>query len=357
VKVLLRANLNQFTGYGRDGVGLVQALLERGHDVRLLPMDVMPPLPRELAGLLCLPVDGPFDLALHHSEMEVSVLSLKWAARSRCNVLWNMWGWDTTPDLPWVESYDEHTQYFDHLLVYDEHSAAAITPHVRDPERVGVLLGGYASKDWADPEPIASTWLSKPPEAPTDPTFTFAMNGRLSIAKGVYTVYSAFQTMLENHDAPDARLVMRSTVPVFPPSAELHPQVHVEVGQWLPKDLGDFYRSVDCLVSPSWAEAKNLPPIEALTCGTPVILSDIPGHRGWATSDMVTFVPAPRRTLSPGYDGGFVDPEDLAEAMWLHYTQRAEQKRKAQLAARTLPAMLDWSRCLERLGLRIGMTL
>ncbi len=191
-----------------------------------------------------------------------------------------------------------------------------------------------------------------------DHPFTFGMNGRLTLRKGVYTTYAAFVMLRERHGADfDAHLLLKTVNPVFPPAFEPDPNVHVIMDQSLPEDLRQFYWSIDSLVCPSWAEAKHLPPIEALGCGTPVIVSDIVGHRTWATPDIATLVPTTTKTLMLGYEGGCVEVEDLADAMWDHYTNRQAQRQKALLGSRMLPAMLDWSKCVERLTLALDLRL
>ena len=137
----------------------------------------------------------------------------------------------------------------------------------------------------------------------------------------------------------------------------LDPRVTVTISRATPEELLPWYQGLDTLLGPSMSECKHLPPIEALSCGTPVILSDIPGHRTWATDDMVTYVPTKPYHADIGYTGGAVSVQDLADAIWLHYSHPEEQRVKAALAARTLPAMLDWSKAIERFGHAIGIRL
>jgi glycosyltransferase involved in cell wall biosynthesis len=47
-------------------------------------------------------------------------------------------------------------------------------------------------------------------------------------------------------------------------------------GQISDRQLWRYYRSALCLVFPSYYEASGLPPIEAMACGCPVIVSEIP---------------------------------------------------------------------------------
>jgi glycosyltransferase involved in cell wall biosynthesis len=43
--------------------------------------------------------------------------------------------------------------------------------------------------------------------------------------------------------------------------------------------LRALYRGADVLVFPSFAEGFGLPPLEAMACGAPVIVSSLPAHR------------------------------------------------------------------------------
>jgi glycosyltransferase involved in cell wall biosynthesis len=342
VKVLVQSPLDQFSGYGRDGIGLVRGLLDLRHDVRVCPTFVRVPLPRDIAGLLTAPLDPPFDVVLHHTPLKESVLLPEEAAGARRSVLWTMWGRPELPDEPWVKELAERIAYFDYVAVYDDQTYTALmdVPGMA-ADRLVKVLGGYEADDWKLPE--------EPPKKRSD-HFLFGMVGRLPARKGVYRATQAFSQLKERHgDDFHAKLLLHSIESFPPPEAS---DVHVIVHRSLPEELRDFYWGLDTLLAPSYAEAKHLPPIEALACGTPVILSDIPGHRGWATSDMVTWVPTNSVEDMP------TDAvETLADAMWSHYTNIGPQRVKAQTAARTLPAMLDWSKCLRRLGLKTGLLL
>lgn len=345
MRVILHTPLSQWSGYGRDGIGLAQALMDMRHDVWVSPAAVDVPLPRDIAGKLTERIGSSADLALHHCEPNKARLGASDARVARTNVLWTMWGWPDLPDEPWVEQFAANVARFDYVVAYDPVSAQAFAPFV-EPDRLLTLQGGYSAGEWG-----------RPSEPVPDHRFTFGMVGRLTVRKGVYDAFQAFCELQEEKDDFDAQLVLISTEPVFPEQVTLPPGVKTVVDRYLPEELRPLYHGMDTLLAPSMAEAKHLPPIESLSCGTPVILSDIPGHRTWATGDLVTWVPTVDRTVLPGYTGGAVDLEALKHAMWLHYTTPAPQRRKAELAARTLPAMLDWAKCLHRLGLNIGIPL
>lgn len=57
--------------------------------------------------------------------------------------------------------------------------------------------------------------------------------------------------------------------------------------------LAEQFRSANVFISPSLVEGFGLPPLEALACGTPVVVTDIPAHRETMGSlQNVTFVEA-----------------------------------------------------------------
>jgi glycosyltransferase involved in cell wall biosynthesis len=61
--------------------------------------------------------------------------------------------------------------------------------------------------------------------------------------------------------------------------------------------LGDLYRMADALVSASLEEGFNIPPLEAMASGTPVICSDIPVHRELFGDSALLFVPEDAQAL------------------------------------------------------------
>jgi glycosyltransferase involved in cell wall biosynthesis len=51
-----------------------------------------------------------------------------------------------------------------------------------------------------------------------------------------------------------------------------------QIGQ---ADLPRFYHMADLYISPSHSDGTSISLLEALACGTPVLLSDIPGNQEW----------------------------------------------------------------------------
>jgi glycosyltransferase involved in cell wall biosynthesis len=69
------------------------------------------------------------------------------------------------------------------------------------------------------------------------------------------------------------------------------------------EQLSMLYRSSDLLVSASWGEGLGYPPLEAMACGTPVVLTDSEGVRDYARHEENCLIVPPRA------------PQELAAAM------------------------------------------
>lgn len=83
MQILVNTPLDPYTGYGRDGVGMITALMRAGHDVHLFTnRGVQPPLPRHIAALfakerpsnidLAIVADGPLSLKVERSIRRLS---------------------------------------------------------------------------------------------------------------------------------------------------------------------------------------------------------------------------------------------------------------------------------------------
>lgn len=99
-------------------------------------------------------------------------------------------------------------------------------------------------------------------------------------------------------------------------------------------DLPALYRSADLMVFPSWVEGFGLPPLEAMACGTPVIVSD-----GGALPEVVGAA-APR--IPAGDDAA------LALAMKNLLGDRDELARRRQ-AGLAQAATFTWKRHVDSL--------
>ena len=125
-------------------------------------------------------------------------------------------------------------------------------------------------------------------------------------------------------------------VSYFPPSeAERRMGIADEYHHGLAPDRMPYaYRSADAFIGASRVEEGfGLPSLEALACGVPALLSDVPGQREIADGAAWHF-----------RDG---DPESLAEALPALFTEEA--RRTARTAGPAAASRFDAARVAERL--------
>jgi glycosyltransferase involved in cell wall biosynthesis len=101
-------------------------------------------------------------------------------------------------------------------------------------------------------------------------------------------------------------------------------------GQIKYADLPRYYRSADLYISASHSDGTSISLLEAMACGCPVLVSDIPGNREW---------------LQPG-ENGWLFPDGDVQALGQAILQAVEQRQRLPemgLAARkTAELRADW---------------
>ncbi|NPV86534.1 MAG: glycosyltransferase family 4 protein [Anaerolineae bacterium] len=108
-------------------------------------------------------------------------------------------------------------------------------------------------------------------------------------------------------------------------------------GQVSYKDLPRYYRAADLYVSASHSDGSSVSLMEALACGCPVLVSDIPGNREW---------------IVPGGQGWIFadgDVEALEEYMLDALRQPEALRRMAQRARALAEQRADWSKNFQQL--------
>ncbi|OGO42539.1 MAG: hypothetical protein A2W36_04030 [Chloroflexi bacterium RBG_16_58_14] len=114
-------------------------------------------------------------------------------------------------------------------------------------------------------------------------------------------------------------------------------RVHL-AGQVSQADLPRYYRSCDLYVSASHSDGTSISLLEALACGCPVLVSDIPGNREWIT---------------PG-EQGWLFPSGDAEAFAQTILQAASDRRRlqdlGQAARRLAEQRADWDKNFPQLS-------
>lgn len=103
------------------------------------------------------------------------------------------------------------------------------------------------------------------------------------------------------------------------------------------QDLPRYYRRADVYVSASHSDGTSISMLEAMACGRPVIVSDLPGNREWVTPGEVGW-------LFP--DG---DWQALAQVMEQAILNRTELERMGKAARRLAEARADWQHNFPKL--------
>jgi glycosyltransferase involved in cell wall biosynthesis len=126
------------------------------------------------------------------------------------------------------------------------------------------------------------------------------------------------------------------------------------------EQLRHLYGAVDCYVSPYRAEGFNLPVLEAIACGTPVIVT-----RGGATDDFCDDDVAVRINGTPGvhddaaefHHGHFITPNigELAEAMDCFATRRDPGLDRSGAARDRVVGKFSWrNAAIQLAALTVG---
>jgi glycosyltransferase involved in cell wall biosynthesis len=99
--------------------------------------------------------------------------------------------------------------------------------------------------------------------------------------------------------------------------------------------LAELYASCDLFVLTSWWESFGLPPLEAMACGAPVVLTDSRGVREYARHGENCLMVPPRK------------PEAVARAIQRVLTDPALTKRLRQNGPPTA-AKFTWHKAVDR---------
>ncbi|GJD94855.1 MSMEG_0565 family glycosyltransferase [Methylobacterium iners] len=164
--------------------------------------------------------------------------------------------------------------------------------------------------------------------------------------KNTAGIIAAFARLRERH--PEAQLVVAGGASLLDHSSyrarcrAALSAAGLEVGRGLPvvetgpvpqADMPALYRVADVLAFPSWKEGFGLCVLEAMACGTPTIVSDLPPFTEHLNRADALFVdPA--------------DPDELARAMTAALTP--ERRAGLQSAGRARAAAHSWRACAER---------
>lgn len=90
------------------------------------------------------------------------------------------------------------------------------------------------------------------------------------------------------------------------------PGIEVKKASVMREEMASFYRSIDCLVTFSYAEGYNMPPLEALASGVPCVATDMPCMREHPYADLCKLVPASKTLNVEALQGEKFAPRDVS---------------------------------------------
>lgn len=341
MRIHLKAPIGAFTGYGRDGIGICQTLIEQGHDVTVSPTSANPPIPIDVAMLLTKYPQAPFDLVIHHVSPDGLGVTTDQLERSHLTIGWSMWEFNGFGfRLPDIRNRMEN---YRHIFAYDHTSAEAFA--TARSEGVSVLQGGYTPDFWSSE--ATRDWYSD--------ELRLCMAGALGPRKNPYVAAEAVQELRE--EGLNVHLTLKCSTPI-----EIHPAFDVAYKDcvtvvrvpWTDSQIKEMFESSHIYLAPSWGEGKNLPALEAGTTGCALMLSDIGGHREWASPDFAVMLPGALAEHEPGLGSLRVDKEILKAQIKALYEDRARLRQMGEQAAQQLPPSMSWEAALNRLFARLG---
>lgn len=108
-------------------------------------------------------------------------------------------------------------------------------------------------------------------------------------------------------------------------------------GQVSQMHLPEYYRAADAYISASHSDGTSISLLEAMACGCPVLVSDIPGNREWVNDGVQGWL----------FAVGNVDA--LANAIRRAIDERARLPEMGEAARRLVEQRADWTRNFPRL--------
>jgi glycosyltransferase involved in cell wall biosynthesis len=108
-------------------------------------------------------------------------------------------------------------------------------------------------------------------------------------------------------------------------------------GQIKQNDLPRYYRNADLYISASHSDGTSISLLEAMACGCPVLVSDIPGNRAW---------------VEPGVQGWWFkdgDPQILADGIQEAFTQSEHLPVMGSAARQLAKERANWPENFKKL--------
>ncbi|MFD1952741.1 glycosyltransferase [Paenibacillus thailandensis] len=130
------------------------------------------------------------------------------------------------------------------------------------------------------------------------------------------------------------------------------PKIHYLDQEYSEHELASLYKACDCLVHPYRGEGFGLPIIEAMACGTPVIVPDKGPTRDFCDEESAFLIPSREITARQNAIGDIpivadpwwleVDRTELRRLMRYAYENRSETKEKGRSASLKIRSAFTW---------------
>jgi glycosyltransferase involved in cell wall biosynthesis len=165
-------------------------------------------------------------------------------------------------------------------------------------------LFGRHLQVWMVPEGVSGEFSPGPPPA-DGPPWRLLTVGTIEPRKGLPALAAAVARLATGGTVVEARVAgRRGWGTAFPPGAL------VELGYVSDDELREEYRAAHLLVAPSEMEGFDLPVLEALASGLPVLASDIPVHREHFGDAAVLVPPRDAEALAAGIERLLTDSRE-----------------------------------------------
>lgn len=350
LKVLVKAPMSIYSGYGNDGIGIIRALINMGADVYIHPDIAEPPLPQDIADLFTKKLVAPFDLTIHHVDPGRLEITRETRHASDVAIAWSMWEYSSFDNLKQKRTLRSRLKPYDALIGYDQVTAECFKPYMRKPTKnipvqgLGIVQGGFEPGRWPT---VERDWFSE--------RFGFIMLGQLHERKDPFVAIQAFQELKEEFpEFAPAELHLKTNVGgLHPLMEEWCPGLKIHYATWSEDTVRDFYAANHVLLSPSRGEGKNMPALEFQSTGGAVIATNWAGHQQWLNPEYSYPLDYVLRPVSGQWGekcmNARASKEHLKELMLHVFRNRAEVKRKGELAAQSISAQCSWDTVIHRL--------
>jgi glycosyltransferase involved in cell wall biosynthesis len=327
-RVLIRAGIDSYTGYGQIAEGLGRALAARGATVAFVPIrqcERFLPLADSVRSRLIRASRDPWEL----------LIAPPWVPLDprKGTIAYSMW---ETTKLP--PGSAERLNRAGGVVVPSHWCAEVFRGN-------GVVAPLYVIPPGVDRE----YFPAGPP--PTD-VCVFGTAGRLAHGgprKGIEAVIAAFRIAFPTE--PDARLTVKIW-PDCPVPAPDDPRVTLVRTPLTTEGLARWYRGLTVYVSASCGEGFGMHPLQAMSCGRAVIATTFSGHSEYFDETVgyplrYQCVPAGDSFAGLG-EWGQPEPDHLAERMREVYAARFDAARLGAAAA-TRARSFTWQRAGDAL--------